>query len=297
MNKGLIKHSFQLLNADYVKLNKKWNFRNVISPYYRLYYIDEGEGVIDDQKGGLTLRPGYVYIVPSFTLCNLSCDCFLSQYFIQFLEESPDGISLFAHCRKILEVEANADDIAHFKRIIAINPGRGINRSDNPLVYEKDIYYKEYTELNNLQSLATQYETQGIILQLISKFLKPEIFHNDEITATPSVVMDAISYIQINLSTALKVSQLASRANLNTDYFSRIFHRYTGQSPLNYILQKRIERAQYLIITSNKQQNEIAEMTGFDNAQYFSRVFKKLTGLTPGAYKTQNRTLNLMGQV
>lgn len=284
-----------MLNADYVKLNKKWNFRNVISPYYRLYYIDEGEGFIGDQNGGLNLRPGFIYIVPSFTLCNLSCDLFLSQYFIQFFEESPDGISLFSNCRKILEVKANPDDIANFKQIIAINPGRGINRSDNPLVYEKDIYYKEYTELNNLQSISIQYETQGIILQLISKFLKPEIFQNDQVTLTPSVVMDAIAFIQINLGSSLKISQLANRANLNTDYFSRVFHRYTGRSPLNYILQKRIERAQYLIITTNKQQDEIAEMTGFDNAQYFSRVFKKLTGLTPGAYKTQNRTLNLIG--
>lgn len=295
MNKGLIKHSFQLLNADYVKLNKKWNFRNVISPYYRLYYIDDGEGFIGDQHSGLSLRPGFIYIIPSFTLCNLSCDLFLSQYFIQFFEESPDGISLFSNCRRILEVRANPDDIANFKQIIAINPGRGINRSDNPLVYEKDIYYKEYTELNNLQSISAQYETQGIILQLISKFLKPEIFQSDQVTVTPSVVMDAIAFIQINLGSSLKVSQLANRANLNTDYFSRIFHRYTGQSPLNYILHKRIERAQYLIITTNKQQDEIAEMTGFYNAQYFSRVFKKLTGLTPGAYKTQNRTLNLMG--
>ena len=249
MNKGLIKHSFQLLNADYVKLNKKWNFRNVISPYYRLYYIDDGEGFIGDQHSGLSLRPGFIYIIPSFTLCNLSCDLFLSQYFIQFFEESPDGISLFSNCRKILEVKANPGDIANFKQIIAINPGRGINRSDNPLVYEKDIYYKEYTELNNLQSISVQYETQGIILQLISKFLKPDIFQRDQVIVTPSVVMDAIAFIQINLGYSLKVSQLANRANLNTDYFSRIFHRYTGQSPLNYILHKRIERAQYLIIT------------------------------------------------
>jgi len=42
MNKWLIRHSFQRLNVDYVRLGKKWNFRNVISPYYRLYYIDEG---------------------------------------------------------------------------------------------------------------------------------------------------------------------------------------------------------------------------------------------------------------
>ncbi|SER66557.1 helix-turn-helix domain-containing protein [Pedobacter rhizosphaerae] len=293
-NKRLIKHSFQLLNVDYVKLGDKWNFRNVISPYYRLYYIDAGEGSVSGPDGSITLRPGYLYLIPSFTLCNLYCDHFLSQYFVQFFEDSVDSVSLFSNCRKSLEVKANENDVANFKRLIAINPGRGINRSNDPLVYEKDVYYKEYTELNNLQSISAQYETQGIILQLISKFLKPELFIKDRSVVKPSTVMDAIGHIQINIKTPLKISQLAARANLSTDYFSRLFHRYTGQSPVNYILQKRIERAQYLIITTKKQQEEIAELTGFDNVHYFSRVFKKMTGLTPGAYRLQNKTLNLI---
>lgn len=294
MNNRTIKHSFRLLNVDYVKLGNKWNFKNVISPYYRLYYIDEGAGMISGPTGSLNLCPGYLYLIPSFTLCNLSCDRFISQYFIQFFEESVDGMSLFSNCTESLQVEANAIDILNFKRLISINPGRGINRSNDPLVYEKDIYYKEYTELNNLQSIAVQYETQGIIFQLISKFLKPEIFNKDKFTVKPSVIMDAINYIQVNLHNSLKITHLADRAHLNTDYFSRLFQRYTGQSPVNYILQKRIERAQYLIITTQKQQDEIAELIGFENVHYFSRVFKKLTGLTPGAYKAQNKTLNFI---
>jgi AraC-like DNA-binding protein len=291
MNTTLLKHSFQLLNAEQVKLGNKWNFKNVISPYYRLYYIDEGEGVISSPGNTLKLRPGYLYLIPSFTLCNLFCGDYLSQYFIQFFEESADGISLFSNFRKIQEMEATVQDIECFKRFISINPGRGINRSDDPLVYEKDIYYKEYTKLNNLQSISVQYESQGIILQLISRFLKPEIFHHDKQASIPSVIMDSIGYIQINIGAALKVSDLADKANLNTDYFSKLFHRHTGQSPVAYILQKRIERAQYLIVTTNKQQVEIAQMTGFENVQYFSRVFKRITGLTPGAYKTQNKYL------
>lgn len=294
MNKRLIKHSFQLLNVDYVKLGSKWNFKNVISPYYRLYYIDGGEGMVSGPYNPLNLRPGFLYLIPSYTLCNLYCEQFLSQYFVQFFEDSVDGVSLFFNCRQSLEIEASPHDIENFKRLISINPGRGINRSNDPLVYEKDIYYKEYTELNNLQSISAQYETEGIIFQLLSKFLKPEIFYREKHAIKPSAVVDAIGFIQINLQSSLKVSQLADRANLNTDYFSRLFHRYTGQSPVNYILQKRIERAQYLIITTKKQQEEIAILTGFENVYYFSRVFKKLTGLTPGGYRTQNATLNLI---
>jgi YesN/AraC family two-component response regulator len=50
---------------------------------------------------------------------------------------------------------------------------------------------------------------------------------------------------------------------------------------------KRIERAQYLITTTNLSYIEIAEETGFENVSYFSKIFKKVTSLTPGQYKQQ----------
>ena len=46
MARRTLKHSFTLLHVDYARLNEKWNYVNVISPYSRLYYIDEGEGYI-----------------------------------------------------------------------------------------------------------------------------------------------------------------------------------------------------------------------------------------------------------
>ncbi|GGE52161.1 helix-turn-helix protein [Pedobacter psychrotolerans] len=283
-----IKNHFHLLNADAVSLGNSWNFINVISPYYRLYYIEDGTGYINSPAGRTTLTAGNLFLIPSFTLCDLHCDGYLSQYFVQFFEESPDGISLFGHCREILSVPASGIDIDNFKRLLEINPGRGINRSDNPKVYEKDVYYKEYTKLNELQTASKQFETQGIILQLLSRFMKSERFGISNQEVIPSAVLAAISYIQINIAKPLKVSQLASDANLNTDYFSRIFHRYAGKSPVNFILEKRIERAQYLIITTNIQYGEIAKLTGFENQQYFSRIFRKITGLSPKEYRNQN---------
>jgi hypothetical protein len=128
MSKRLLKHSFSLLHIDYVKLSRKWNYANVISPYCRIYYIDEGEGYIFRGSEKIRLESGYLYIVPSFLLCHLRCEDFLSQYFLHFFEESADGMSLFAHNHKIIKVPACDIDIANFKRLLEINPGRGINR-------------------------------------------------------------------------------------------------------------------------------------------------------------------------
>jgi len=292
MNKRLLKHSFSLLHVDHVHLTQKWNYKNVISPYYRIYYIDEGEGFISNGQKKLKLEPGYIYIIPSFTLCNLHCPSWLSQYFIQFFEESPDGISLFHNNRIPMKVQASELDVANFKRILQINPGRGINRSDNPKVYEKNVYYREYEELNYRQSDAAYLETQGIIMQLLSRFLASKQSSLKQSQIIPSKILDAMSYIQMNLNQPLTIAHLAQRANQHQDYFSRQFLQYTGERPLNYIHEKRIERAQYLITTTNMIYADIAGETGFNSLPHFSKIFKKVTGMTPDSYRKQHQSVN-----
>ncbi|MNK71205.1 HTH-type transcriptional activator Btr [compost metagenome] len=291
MIKRVLQHTFSLLNVDYVKLSAKWDYRNVISPYYRIYYIDGGSGEISDQSQVLPLEAGYLYIIPSFTLCNLHCNDYLSQYFVQFFEESADGISLFARNRTVSKIEASAMDVALFKRLLEINPGRGINRSDDPKVYEKNIFYKEYQELNNRQHVASYLETQGILLQLMGRLLGPQLCFKSENHQTPVKIAETVGYILVNLHQELSVTGLASRVNQHPDYFSRLFKTFTGERPVTYILGKRIERAQYLLATSRLSYSEIATQTGFDNLSYFSKSFKKLTGMSPGAYKKQVYTV------
>ncbi|WP_343746299.1 AraC family transcriptional regulator [Chitinophaga sp.] len=291
MIKRALKQTFTLLNVDYVKLDARWNYRNVISPYFRIYYIDAGTGEIWDASAQVRLEAGFLYIIPSFTLCNLICPDYLSQYFVQFFEESSDGISLFENNRAIMKVKATDIDILNFRRLLEINPGRGINRSDDPSVYEKNVFYKEYQELNNRQSLSVFTETHGILLQLVSRFLTQETFKHMDTGQVPAKILNIISYIQLNLNRDLSVTHLAKKANLHTDYFSRLFQQHTGERPVKYVHEKRIERAQYLMLTTRLTFTEIATQTGFDNVFYFSKIFKKITGISPGTYKKQMNTI------
>jgi AraC family transcriptional regulator len=285
MIKRILRHTFSMLNVDYVKLDSRWNYKNVISPYHRIYFIDEGEGEISDAEKTVTLESGYLYSIPSFTLCNLACHSYLSQYFVQFFEESPDGTTLFSNGRAVFKVKASEIDIVNFQRLVAINPGRGINRSDNPKVYEKHVYYKQYQQMNNSQSLPHFLETQGILFQLVARLSEQEMTYKNTNRIIPVKIIEAMQFIMINLHLSLSVNFLANRANQNTEYFSRLFEQHTGTRPMAFITEKRIERAQHIMATSSVSYTEIADLTGFRTLSHFSRTFKKLTGIPPRVYR------------
>ena len=130
-------------------------------------------------------------------------------------------------------------------------------------------------------------ETQGILLQFLSRFTLPEIFKKKGQQFIPEKILDAMRFVQANLHLPLRVTSLAERVNQNAEYFSRSFEAHTGTRPLAYITEKRIERAQHMIGSSRLSYEAIAELTGFKSLSNFSRTFKKVTGLSPSAYKQQ----------
>ncbi|GLU53544.1 helix-turn-helix domain-containing protein [Dyadobacter frigoris] len=290
-NNNIFKSSFSLLNVDYVKLNKSWNYRNIISPFYRLYFIDDGFGQLFHAGRTVILEKDFLYLIPSFTLCNYVCPEYLSQYYIHFLEETPDGNSLFSSHQNIIKIPAGLYDLENFKRILMLNPGRDLKRSYNPKDYQKQPVMRHAQAMNNDLPISAFMETRGIILQLLSRFLTPENYKFSDTKVIPSKIMESINYINTNLSENLTVADLAEKACQNADYFSRVFQDHTGSRPLSYIQQKRIEKSQFLILTTDLSLSQIASETGFESLSYFSRIFKNVTGQTPGSYGRNKNTV------
>lgn len=288
MNKAVLKSYFSLLNTDYVQLNKSWNYKNILSPFYRLYFVDDGLGKLLTPGSSQILEKGYLYLIPAFTVCSYFCSRHLSQYYLHFIEDSADGSSVFSLNRKIFKVHATKADTENFKRIGRINPGRGLYITTNPKLYEKQPVLQGFRELNDLMPPAINMETQGIILQLLSRFLSPDNFEAGNQKDFHSKIAAATNFIQANLQLPITVTQLAKQASQHPDYFSRIFQQHTGYRPLEYIQFKRIERAQFLIVTSTLSFTEIAAETGFETLAYFSRVFKNITTQSPSQYRRKN---------
>lgn len=95
----------------------------------------------------------------------------------------------------------------------------------------------------------------------------------------------ARSYIDANFSDDLDLATVAGVAGLNPFHFSRLFKRFTGSSPHQYLLRVRLERAAQLLKDTRMRIIDIALTVGFQDATHFTRSFRRYTGVTPSAYR------------
>ncbi|MFB9277050.1 helix-turn-helix domain-containing protein [Cohnella cellulosilytica] len=94
-------------------------------------------------------------------------------------------------------------------------------------------------------------------------------------------IQAVILYMKRHLREKLTRDQLAEQAGLTPEHFSRVFKKRTGQSPVDYLIGIRVERAEELLRSTPLAIKEIARQVGFEDPYYFSRVFKKVTGAAP----------------
>ncbi len=153
-------------------------------------------------------------------------------------------------------------DVQHVKKLLfRILDGMKGNIPAGELNDSLDIY-KIFTELLNPQSTKT----------------KGEINYEDSVHKVKA-------HISENLSENISVKSLAELVNMSSSHFSRIFKQQTGFSPYDYILISRLNRAKYLLQTTNMTIAAIAYEVGFNSESNFIYFFTENEGLSPGKFR------------
>lgn len=110
-------------------------------------------------------------------------------------------------------------------------------------------------------------------------------FKNKKCLDSETLVENAQKYIQEHLSTNFSVEELSDYLFISSRHLRREFHRIMGKSIVDYILQRRMEKAMELLQHTNERTAQVGKQIGYADPQYFQRVFKKYTGYSVREYR------------
>lgn len=92
-------------------------------------------------------------------------------------------------------------------------------------------------------------------------------------------------YIQEHYMECEKVKEIAEHFHVEVGYLGRAFKKAYDINMKDYIVELKIEKAKYLLTSTNRKIYEISEMVGYGDYFYFARVFRNMTGETPSDYR------------
>ena len=101
----------------------------------------------------------------------------------------------------------------------------------------------------------------------------------------PWQVRRAAEMISENLDGNIHLCDMARECGLSVSHFTRAFRKSFGKSPYRWLLERRIDQAKALLMTSDLQIADIAIQSGFSDQAAFTRAFGRIVGDSPGRWR------------
>jgi len=276
-----------MLNVGFAERQANWNWKNVRSPFARLYYVTEGEAQVELPDRVLYLRKGYLYYIPAYVRHNCVCNSYFAHYYLHVYEDPQMGECILDRMILPDEVQATEVDLTLFQRLCELNPTMELSNF-NPKTYDNQTNLKEKLEQNRKRDLSNKIESRGILYILMTRFLEKA---QQKMELKNRRLNDTLHYIQNHFCEKISEETLATMACMSRDHYIRIFKQAMGVTPVTYINSRRIERAELLLLTTNMSVKEISDSLSFGDSSHFISLFKRSVGTTPLQYRKRKRYL------
>lgn len=251
------------LNFLYISTSKyegDWQSIRHTHPFSELFYVLHGTGSFEVNETQFNLEPDDLIIVnPHVPHTERS----LNQEPLEYIVLGIKGLSF-------------AEDYAHF------------NYHNN---HEEILFFLQQI----LKETKQKKENYEVICKKLLEILLIHLVRNQQLTIsnTPDSnlsreCLQIQRYLDSHYADSVTLDTLAELSHLNKYYLAHAFTRYTGLSPINYLIKKRINEAKNLLSNTDYSVSDIALSVGFSSQSYFAQAFKKECKVTPVAYRKGN---------
>ena len=225
---------------------------------YVLQYVEKGCGTYTLNGNVYRVQAGDLFFLPKNSIVSYAADKEnpYRYYWIDF-----DGLSAKNILHNIGISEENP--------VISLNNGEVLHRFRSVGDALEGRSYLSY-----LDALGRLYELLSFLGSLRAEYASAPA------SSAEQHVQDAISLIKHRYWDNLTVAQIAAEIGINRNYLSAVFKKYTGESPVSYLMKYRIQCARCMLQLGYSV-IDTATRCGFNSPANFSMQFKRMVGHTP----------------
>lgn len=147
--------------------------------------------------------------------------------------------------------------------------------------------YKEMNEKQAGYDLAVSSLIKNMLLLLLRYDNRKQLYYNDNYLLER--LQPVIDYVEEHLSEKLSVTELSGMMNMSYTYFIKTFKKALGMSFTNFVVYKRIKKAEQQLLTSEVSIAEVAESVGISNLGHFYELFRRYNDCSPKQFKERLR--------
>lgn len=133
----------------------------------------------------------------------------------------------------------------------------------------------------------TELVNSKIITDLLTEILINKAHYHEQINRIPDYISGVKYLFDNNYSKSFTLDALSKEFRISKYKLAREFTYFISESPINYLIKKRIAAAKDMLWHTNKTISEISKSVGMENISHFIRIFKKYTGMTPVTFRKQ----------
>lgn len=133
--------------------------------------------------------------------------------------------------------------------------------------------------------IQNSYQASSLIYRLMMELLQSSTLQQQEKMNWPQQIKQATTYMEAEFHRLQSLDDVAAAAGLSKYYFTRMFTKTTGMSPMDFVTKLRIEKAVQLLRSSSLTVEEIAHTVGYSSGSYFSKVFRSRVGFPPADFR------------
>lgn len=257
----LVSAQYDIQVVNHFRVPKYWSYKKITPNFNRFYLILDGEGMIELNGKRYYPQPGQLYFLPADIVQSLSAiseHTFL-KYWVHFTAKVR-GVNLFQYLS--LPTFINLENVdPWFAKFEALKKAHS---SD-----DYTAVFKQHSILLDILASYVEQAADQVHFQMNDKMKK---------------ISAILTYIDDHLTSNLSIEQLAKIFHYHPNHLHRMFKKYTGAPPMQYINRRKMEKAKFLLLSSEQSIASISQSVGME-PYYFSRLFKAYTGYAPSVFR------------